>query len=616
MRQLLHIFIIIVFTLLGLNLTLSLPFYYSWDMDLITLTDLLLIKDNLMPAHINHPGLGMYWLLTNVQSFAECLGLVTDLKLSTLFDSSEPMLLIAEHSQLMRIANSLTCIGIGVVLWVSLRRYFLKNPLADVLVLLVFLTLPGLWNYDILMVRTEIYSLFFWSLSLFFILRAADEDKTTYNSVLAGFFAGLSFFTKIQAFFLLPVLVLFYVLKQEKAVQPRKVFTFRYWWFLGLFLVFSMCSVFAFLPDYKADFADRYWVNKFFFVFIAALYITKRLQKIERFMALTQFLSAFFMGALSVVFLPIISGLSWDNAIRYGFLNFKVLFLRITKFASIGQFDILNNASGLFAANWLYVLLATTLLAFCWFKYGKKYALIFIFALLTLQFLIGTRVNLQDSLWIEIPFIVASLFLLSSLNKYFAIGLATLLLVFNVYKTTGFNKYQINQGIAYYDGLIYFQGVFVQGQYTQEMQRRYPSIESRANALQLGARVSEIKNLLSVNYSNTNLNLRDVSGNQNFWALRLNRHEGNSLTVLYRPDQTQKIYWPVGFDLSSVTVENCEKVSVPELEMNAKKYAGFALKGKLGKGQESPAFCKLTAPNFQTAFISLEHTPQATFVGY
>lgn len=616
MRQLLHIFIIIVFTLLGLNLTLSLPFYYSWDMDLITLTDLLLIKDNLMPAHINHPGLGMYWLLTNVQSIAEYFGIVTDLKLSSLFDSTEPMLLIAEHSQLMRIVNSLTCVGIGVILWASVRRYFLKNYVADILVLLVFLTLPGLWRYDLLMVRTEIYSLFFWSLSLFFILRAADEDKTTYNSVMAGFFAGLSFFTKIQAFFLLPLLVLFYVLKQEKSVQPRKVFTFRYWWFLGVFLMFALCSVFAFLPEYKADFADRYWVNKFFFVFIAALYLIKRLQKIERFTALTQFLSAFLMGALSVVFLPIISSLSWENAIRYGFLNFKVLFLRITKFASIGQFDVLSNATGLFSANWLYALLAFALLAFCWFKYGKKYALIFVFVILSMQFLLGARVNLQDSLWIEIPFIVASVFLLSYFNRYVAVGVASLILVFNISKTTGFTKYQVEEQIAYYDGLIYFQGVFVQGQYTQEMNRRYASIESRANALQLGSRISEIKKILFVNFAKTQLNLRDVSGNQNFWAIRLNRHEGTSLSILYRPDQTQKIYWPTGFDLSSVSVENCEKINVAEIEMNSQKYVGFILKGKLGKGQETPVHCKLTAQSFKNAFVSIEHIPQATFVGY
>lgn len=616
MRQLVHIFIIIIFTLLGLNLTLSLPFYYSWDMDLITLTDLLLIKDNMMPAHINHPGLGMYWLLMNVQSFAEFFGLVTDLKLSTLFNSVEPMLLVAEHSQLMRIANSLTCIGIAVVLWASLRRYFLKNYVADILVLLVFLTLPGLWRYDLLMVRTEIYSLFFWCLSLFFILRAADEDKTTYNSVLAGFFAGLSFFTKIQAFFLLPLLVLFYVLKQEKSVQPRKVFTFRYWWFLGVFLIFSLCSVFAFLPDYKADFAERYWLNKFFFVFIATLYLIKRLQKIERFTALTQFLSAFLMGALSVVFLPILSSLSWDNAIRYGFLNFKILFLRITRFANVGQLDILNNTSGLLSANWYYVLLAVALIVFCWFKFGKKYALIFIIAILSMQFLLGARVNLQDSLWIEIPFIVASILLLSYFNKYYAMGFAALILAFNVYKTTGFNKFQIEEQIAYYDGLIYFNGVFVQGQYTQEMHRRYASMESRTNALQLGSKVSEIKRILFVNFSKTNLNLRDVTGNQNFWAIRLNRHEGNSLSLLYRADQTNKIYWPLGFDLNTVTVENCEKISLPELEMNSKKYVGFALKGKIGKGQETPVYCNLQSTNFQNAFISVEHIPQATFVGY
>jgi hypothetical protein len=616
MRQLIHIFIIILFTLLGLNLTLSLPFYYSWDMDLITLTDLLLLKDNLMPAHINHPGLGMYWLLMNVQSLAVSLGLVTDLQLSTLFDSLEPMILIAEHSQLMRIANSLTCIGIAVVLWASFRKYFEKNYIADVIVLLVFLTLPGLWKYDLLMVRTEIYSLFFWSLSLFFTLRAAEENKTTYNTFFAGFFAGLSFFTKIQVFFLLPLLVFFYIFKQERTLEPRKVFTFRYWWFLGVFLIFTLCSVFAFLPEYKADFANRYWVNKFFFVFIGSLYLIKRLQKIERFVSLTQFLSAFIIGSLSVIFLPILSGLSWDSAIRYGFLNFKVLFLRITKFDSIGQFNILSNAQGLLYANWFYVILTLGFLIFCWLKLGKKHSLIFIFLLLIFQFLLGARVSLQDSLWIEIPFIVVAILLLNSFNKYFAVAATTLLLIFNIYKATGFDKLRLEEQIAYYDGLIYFQGVFVQKNYSLEMYQRYASIESRTNALQLASRVDEIKDILFVNFSNTQLTLRDVSGNQNFWAIRLKNHSGNELSVLYRADQTQKIYWPTGFNLEAIKVENCEKLLVPEMAMNTKKYSGFILKGTVGKGRETPVHCKITADSFKDAFVSVEHIPQATFVGY
>ena len=616
MRQLLNIFIILIFGFIALNLALSLPFYYSWDMDMITVTDLLLLKDNMMPVHLNHPGMGMYWLMTNVQSAAEYFNLVTPLKLSNLSESYEPLLLVAEHSQLMRITNVFACLGIAIFLWAALRKFFAKTFLADTLVLLVFLTLPGLWKYDLLMVRTEIYSLLFWSISLFFLLRSADEDTVTYNAILAGFFASLSFFTKIQVFFLLPLLVFFYTLKQEKSLKINNAFKFRYWWFLGTFIIMAAIAVASPLPDNVADFANRYWVNKFFFCFVLALYVVKRLQKIDRFVPLTQFFTAFYFGALLVVFLPLLSSLNFSSALLYGFLNFKVLFLRISRFASLGQFDIIYNAQGLLAANWLYVISAFLLLIYSWLKLGRHVSLIIIFAIMTAQLLLGARISIQDSLWIEIPFLVVAILLLSRFNKYFTLSLLTVFLLFNINKATEFKSLKLEEQIAYYDGLMYFRGIFVQGNYTAAMDARYTNPESKINALQLANRISEIKNILFLNFSNTNLNLRDVSGNQNFWAINLKNHASEELLLYYRPDQTQKIYWPASHDLNMVTVENCEKIPLPQAAFGEKQYVGFILKGLIGKGREIPVHCKIKSSTYNGAFVSVEHIPQATFVGY
>lgn len=91
---------------MAIHLTLTLPFYFSWDMDLITITDMLLMKSDMLPAHINHPGMGMYWLLENLQTLAQKFNLITKVAITDLFNSLEPMLIVAEQSVFMRICNA------------------------------------------------------------------------------------------------------------------------------------------------------------------------------------------------------------------------------------------------------------------------------------------------------------------------------------------------------------------------------------------------------------------------------------------------------------------------------------------------------------------------------
>ena len=615
MTKLLQTLLIIVFSILATHLSLTLPFYFSWDMDLITITDMLLMKNNMLPAHINHPGMGMYWLLENLQSLAQNFGLITEVTLTGLFSSIEPMLVLAEQSVFMRICNALVCVAVSVALWLATRKQFSSSRFLDTVLLLVFLTIPGFWLYDMHMVRTESYSILFWAIALYYTLKAAEEKKIGSNAVLAGFFASLSFFTKIQIFFLLPLLGLLYQIRQTSEKELAPLYKYRFWLFLSIFILMTIASIFAFLPPYKADFAQRYWLNKFFFAFIVLLYFIKRAQNFEKLKNLTHFLSAFLVGASLVVFLPVFSKLDFNVAINYGFASFKLLFLRITRFADLGQLDILNNLQSLIAANWSYLLIAFALIAASWFKSKKHIVFGFVTLLMLAQITLGVRAGPQDSMWAQIPFLVAAVAFCYTAHKWAAYIVFPLLLVINIYNTTGFKKFDLSRTIAYYDSLMYFNGVFVQGEYAQSMHTRYPTPEAKNMAILLGNRLSEIKNILANNFIDTNVSLKDVTGTAESWVVSLREETDSRFSLFYRPDQTQKIYFPEGA-FTDFKIENCDKTPAAEITFQGKKYFGFSLKGLLGKGRETPTYCVITAEQLKTAIVVVDPHAQAVFVGY
>lgn len=610
-----QIFIILVFSSLAVHLSLTLPFYFSWDMDLITITDMLLMKSNMLPAHINHPGMGMYWLLENLQTLAQEFGLITKVAITDLFTSIEPMLVLAEQSVFMRICNALVCIGVSVALWLTTRKEFSDSKILDTLLLLVFLTIPGFWRYDMHMIRTESYSIFFWAISLYYTLRASEEKIIGTNALLAGFFASLSFFTKIQVFFLLPLLGLLYQLRQTSEKEIAPLYKYRFWVFISVFILMTIVSIFASLPSYKADFAQRYWLNKFFFAFVLLLYFIKRAQKFERLKNLTHFLSAFLIGAALVVFLPVFSSMKFLTGLQYGFASFKLLFLRITRFADLGQLDILNNLQILIAANWKYLLIAFLVIGISWYKTKKHIVFALVSVLMLAQITLGVRSGPQDSMWAEIPFLVAAVLFSYSAHRWAAYLVFPALLCLNIQNTTGFRKFELSRTIAYYDSLMYFNGVFIQGEYTQSMYSRYPTLESKNNAILLGNRVGEIKSVLANNFANSDVTLKDVTGTAETWIVSMRAEKDSSVYLFYRPDQTQKIYFPEGTS-PDFKLENCDKTPAPEITFQGKKHIGFSLKGLIGKGRETPTYCVVTTDQLKNSVIVVQPYAQATFVGY
>lgn len=612
MKKFIHIFIIIIFSALAIHLTLTLPFYFSWDMDLITITDMLLMKSDMLPAHINHPGMGMYWLLENLQTLAQKFNLITKVAITDLFNSLEPMLIVAEQSVFMRICNALVCVGVSVALWLATRKEYSRSLFLDTLLLFVFLTIPGFWLYNTHMIRTETYSIFFWSLSLYYTLRAAEEEKIGANSLLAGFFASLSFFTKIQVFFLLPMLGLLYQIRQNSKKEITPLYKYRFGVFLFVFVLMTLASVFAFLPSYKADFAQRYWLNKFFFAFIFLLYFIKRIQKIDALKNLVNFLSTFLVGAALVVFLPIFSSFSFTTGLKYGFASFKLIFLRITRFADLGQLDVINNLTVLISTNWKYLLIAFFVITISWYKTKKHYVFTFVTFLLLVQISLGVRAGPQDSMWLEIPFLVAAVVFTYSAHKWAAYFVFPALLLLNIYNSTSFSKFELSRNIAYYDSLMYFKNVFYEKDYTPGMQARYPTVESKNLALLLASRVSEAKNILANNFAKSDVGLKDVTGTSNSWIISLRNETDSEIYLLYRPDQTQIIYFPENTP-ADFNLENCDKSPAPDFVYLGKKYTGFSLKGLVGKYRETPTFCVIKTDFLKSSIVVVELKAQASF---
>jgi hypothetical protein len=188
-------------------------------MDLITVLDLLIMSDGRMPSHMAHPGFGLYWLLTSSQNLAQYFGCITDVSMNTLFQSEQPFLLLAERMSFLRTVHVLFSLSTSVFLWLAIRNLIGKSKVRDFMLLLLFLSLPGLWKYDYLMIRTEVYALLAWSISLYFLTKTNFSEirsKHTVLILLCGFFAGISFITKVQVFFLVLALpVLYHLLKED-----------------------------------------------------------------------------------------------------------------------------------------------------------------------------------------------------------------------------------------------------------------------------------------------------------------------------------------------------------------------------------------------------------------
>lgn len=215
-------FLLLFITTLGfayfLNMNTNYPFYFIWDMDHTTVVDLLLIQNGELPDHINHTGYGMYFFLKFLHLLSAKFGLVSIFDLSDLSSSIQPILAVAELTDFIRRISPALALSIVMILGISLARMTNRFTLIC-LGLLSLLTLPSLL-YHSAFVRSELYSIFFFAVSVCFILMAASTPLEKIKAwiffvVGAGFFAGLSYLTKFQGVFYFIFLPIFFYYAQD-----------------------------------------------------------------------------------------------------------------------------------------------------------------------------------------------------------------------------------------------------------------------------------------------------------------------------------------------------------------------------------------------------------------
>lgn len=591
------------------------PFYLSGDMDLTVLQDILLMQADRLPAHLAHPGLGMNWIFLWVHEIASQIGLITEANIVSLADAKSPIVIIAEQTAFFRNINAAFCIVTLVFAWLSLSEFHKNKPSIAVLSLLAFLTLPSVWRYNIPLIRTEIYALFFWIFSVWFVVLAAKSinlEKRSRFLNLAGFFAAVSLFTKIQVFFLLALLPVIYFLVRDSAISDSEKPLARWPTFvvLPLFLILSLISFAIPFPQYIAAFQSAWFPNKFFVLFLIIgvfllpwtrgklrLHLSKQIQSLQ------YFLQTFLTGSLFVVLVGIILPINLLTAGHYSLLNFKIIFLRQTDFANFGQFDIFSNLMGLFLNNWIYLGLFVGVFSITSWNFSKtaqqfKVKILWVLgAIVAGHILFAIRDRIQDRLWLEIPaLILMSIFILalkkSQRSTFLQIGFFVVVIIFNLNTLNIFDKFRITHGIAYYDVSRFFQEEFKFGDFEKIINAKYNTVPEKQAAAEFGTRWELWKSILSINLSKTNYTLADIRPYRNGFFVEL-ESPTSSLDYVFTPDRTLIVFTETDNKLISSNENVCKMNERYEEIIDGKRYFGFMFHRRISAQKE----CKITSTN-------------------
>jgi hypothetical protein len=199
------------------------PFYFMWDMDHVTTVDILLIGEGKLPMHVNHPGFGMYLVLHTSHALARLVGLVSVGSLGELKGALHPLLCMAELTTYLRYHTPLLAILMVVALWRMVVVRFEPTPLVQLLILLCLITQSSLL-FQATLIRSELYSMFFWVVGVTFLL---SRHRSTKRGVIvrgfgAGACLGVALLTKLQCIFCigLAFAIDYWLLPLEPRIHP------------------------------------------------------------------------------------------------------------------------------------------------------------------------------------------------------------------------------------------------------------------------------------------------------------------------------------------------------------------------------------------------------------
>jgi hypothetical protein len=503
-------------------------------MDSSTAQDLLAIQSNMLPNHINHPGFGLYFLLNLTHDFFYKFDLISIFTLEDLRISLEPILLYAEFVDFVRIHTVHLAFLIVVIFSLSFYILFNKNILYAILVLILFAIDPGIIQ-QVYLVRSEIYSLFYYSLAFLFSSLVIKYNKNNSYFLGIGILLGLMYLSKVQSLLFLltfPILikVLFF---DSKKYQYKKNYFLYFTYFILLISFFSLLKITddKQVPSEFATFSSNYKINPlavFFTILLIFLFLLNFIKKFRFLNFISNFINiqitqyifiGFFLSfLLTFTILP-------DTSLNFDYLIylFKMLFFRNESPFLTGWKEryFLKFHSPIIQVHLsIFIFLIFTYL----FKKKNIILLIILEICLNFHILISDRTFTRDYIWyFTLVNLVSVIFIYlihkTLINQKYVNSLLSIVLIFVSITVNIQQKVKVHNNIVYefsidQSNLEYiYLGIYgiVKAHFDNIIKSNYFNLEEKKNFAVKAARWKEIKTKLSLYFTTADIKLNCVS---------------------------------------------------------------------------------------------------------
>lgn len=422
------------------------PYYFIWDMDHISSLDTVLIHSGLLPDQMHHTGFGMDLFLFLSEKVAHFFGVLSAISLDELADSLNPLATMAELTDFVRLHGPFLAISIVVLLCMAVQVMF-DMPGWYCLVFLIALGTQESLAYHSSMVRTELYSVFYWSCAVMTMVMATKAPRSISKwawLLITGLLLGLCFLTKIQSVFyvavlLIMLLLVFSIFQNYQKQDYRDITQKGEYWILAVslfniiaFLFLGIASHSTPIPRGIPVWASGFGVTPiavFLFLALVLLFLCQLFFCLKNKVSSDIFRSSCFLSIIATGFILSFAFhfLLYSNAavsLNYMLLDFKMLFLRKAEFLQLKDLSIYISDFLLYLCHnpvLFIVNITLNILLVLGYRFGfvriTKGQLALCLAATSLAFvnnIIGTRFILRDILWKEVLLNFLSLF-------YFAI---------------------------------------------------------------------------------------------------------------------------------------------------------------------------------------------------
>ena len=512
----------------------SLPFYFAYDMDSSTAQDLLAIQSNMLPNHINHPGFGLYFLINLTHDFFYKFDFISIFNFEDLRISLEPILLYAEFVDFVRIHTVYLASFIVIILSLSFYILFNKNIFYAILTLLVFAIDPGI-NQQVYLVRSEIYSLFYYSLAFLFTSLIIKNNKDHFYFLGIGILLGLMYLSKVQSLLFLltyPILLKILFFNEKKYQYKKNYFLYCLHFFLliSFFLLLKVADEKQ-IPEEFATFSSNYRINSlailfsFLFTILFFLHFIKKfrfLNMISFFINIqtTQyiFLGFFLSFILTFTILPDVN-LDFDYLIYL----FKMLFFR-NESPFLEGWKVRYFLK--FYSPIIQIHIAIFILLIMIYIFKKKNIILLFLIEISLHFhiLISDRTFTRDYIWYFtlvnlLTLIFIYLIHTSFINQKYLSNLLSIILIFLSILVNKKQEAKVHNNVVYEYSIdqsrieyIYL-GVygFVKANFDNIIKSNYSDLQEKKKLAIKASRWKEIKTKLSLYFTTTDIKLNCVS---------------------------------------------------------------------------------------------------------